>query len=87
MNFTILVHLKSGLIKGVDIGESGFIRGVDFGESGFIRGVDFGESGFIRGGLLYKNPRKISHNSSKYHTYHHHQQTICFYFPWDLYLQ
>ena len=59
------MHLKSGFIREVVLGESGFIREVVLGESGFIREVvlgdsDFirevvlGESGFIRGRLLFQ---------------------------------
>jgi hypothetical protein len=49
MYFTISVHLKYGLIRGVAFSGSGLIRGVAFSGSGLIRGVAFSGSGLIRG--------------------------------------
>ena len=45
--------MKSGLIRGVALGERDLIRGVALGERGLIRGVALGERGLIRGGLMY----------------------------------
>ena len=46
-----LVQLKSGLIRGVALGEEGLlIRGVAFCEEGLVRGLAFGEGGLVRGG-------------------------------------
>ena len=39
--------MKSGLIRGVALGERGLIRGVALGERGLIRGVALGERGLI----------------------------------------
>ena len=46
-----LVQLKSGLIRGVALGEEGLlIRCVAFCEEGLVRGLAFGEGGLVRGG-------------------------------------
>ena len=50
--FTILVHLKSVLIREVAFDGSDIIRRVAFDESDIIRGVAFDGSGLIRGRLL-----------------------------------
>jgi hypothetical protein len=50
--FTILVHLKSVLIREVAFDGSDIIRRVAFDGSDIIRGVAFDESGLIRGRLL-----------------------------------
>jgi hypothetical protein len=50
--FTILVHLKSVLIREVAFDGSDIIRRVAFDGSDIIRGVAFDGSGLIRGRLL-----------------------------------
>jgi hypothetical protein len=47
MHFTISVHLKSNLIRGVTFDGSGLIRGMAFDGSGLIRGMAFDGSGLI----------------------------------------
>jgi hypothetical protein len=49
--FTISVHLKAGLIRGVTFDWNGLIRGVTFDGNDLIRGVTFAERDLIRIGL------------------------------------
>ena len=47
-NYTISIHLKSGLIRGEAFGKMALIREMAFGQRGLIREMAFGQRGLIR---------------------------------------